>query len=147
MDYGAWGRLRAFAKSGCGGWEPVPFRQAGAERESLVIPLDDDQNLMADALLPVYRGDPGSDLDETPDGDGTPGDGLTLFEEYRGFLTLDGACNPGAADRYLRTAPARKDLFVHSLDPALARLALRLARCNPGRPFRRPRAGPIAPNR
>jgi hypothetical protein len=128
MDYGAWGRLRAYAKSGCGGWEPVPFRLAGGEREVLTIPRDDDANLMADALLPLYRGDPGLDLDGTPEGKpGTAGDGLTLFEEYRGFLTLDGACNPGGADRYLRTSPERKDLFLHSPTPSLARLSLRFA--------------------
>jgi hypothetical protein len=127
LDYGAWGRLRVFARSGCGGWEPVPFRQAGTEVEALTLPLDDDHNLMADALLPVYAGDPKQDLDGTPEGEGTPGDGLTLFEEYRGFVTLGVDCNPGASDRYLRTAPTRKDLFVHSPDPVLARLALRIA--------------------
>jgi hypothetical protein len=128
LDYAAWGRLRVFAKSGCGGWEPVPFRSAGGEeQDALTVPLDDDHNLMADVLLPVYAGDPKQDLDDTPAGDGTPGDGLTLFEEYRGFVTLDAACNPGAGDRYLRTAPTRKDLFVHSPDPLLARLALRFA--------------------
>lgn len=47
------------------------------------------------------------------------GDGLTAFEEYRGFLTSGGACGDPAIDQHVRTTPKVKDLFVHTPDPDL----------------------------
>ncbi|HUE89216.1 MAG TPA: hypothetical protein VMO26_24325 [Vicinamibacterales bacterium] len=152
MDYGAVGRVRAFVQGeecgGVRGWQPVPFRIGGETHETLELPLDADGNLMADALE-QYRGiDSGADDDAEPRGNGVGGDGLTAFEEYRGFKIRGSACPgqpestatlepgmpppepfpdeerssgiPGWDDEHIRTSPRHKDLFVHALDPELA---------------------------
>ncbi len=54
------------------------------------------------------------DNDNEPQGDGTPGDGLTRYEEYRGLLVL-GEANDGneaQALHYIRLNPVRKEIFV-----------------------------------
>jgi hypothetical protein len=147
MDYGAVGRLRAYVESAdCGGsWQPIAISIGGQRRDAIDIPLDADNNLIADALE-QYRGlDSGADADAEPKGNGMAGDGLTAFEEYRGFLTRGPACAtesgqsvepgmplpepfpdeqvpsgiPGWDDEHIRSAPDRKDLFVHTPDPDL----------------------------
>ena len=81
--------------------------------------MDEDDNLMADALE-NYRGlDSGIDDDAQPRGRGVAGDGLTAFEEYRGFLVSSGDCLNGSVDDHVRTSPRVKDLFVHTPDPEL----------------------------
>jgi hypothetical protein len=121
MDFAAVGRLRAFAQSSdCpGAWQPVKITLGREPREWIDIPLDDDRNLIADAL-DEYRGlDSGADADAEPKGNGMAGDGLTAFEEYRGFLTTSTPC-PDSALAHVRTMPTKKDLFVHTLDFELA---------------------------
>jgi hypothetical protein len=143
MDYGAVGKLRAFAMAeDCGDWQPVPVRFGNETRQSIRIPLDEDGNFMADALE-MYRGmNPGADVDAEPKGNGMAGDGLTAFEEYRGLMTRGGDCGepsqtfeiygmyaegeevsfPGWSDEHIRSAPHQKDLFVHTPDPELVAL-------------------------
>jgi hypothetical protein len=147
LDYGAVGRLRAYAQAAdcAAGWQPIVFRVGGHSRDSLAIPLDEDDNLMADALED-YRGlDAGADADDEPKGNGMAGDGLTAFEEYRGFLTRGSTCYTGpppapdpdlpmpepfpdedpappeeSTAHFIRTTPRHKNLFVHVFDPELA---------------------------
>jgi hypothetical protein len=124
MDYGAVGQLRAFAKAeGCGDWQPIPIRVGAETRDTVAIPMDDDGNLVADALQ-AYRGrDSGADDDTEPKGNGMAGDGMTVFEEYRGFLLRGAGCGAavhGQSDEHTRTSPVRKDLFIHSPDAELA---------------------------
>jgi len=125
MDFGAHGRLRAWvkAKGRCGGWQPVRILVSGQERDFVTIPMDEDNNLIADSMR-AYAGDPGRDDDGEPKGDGTPGDGFTSFEEYRGFMTMsdDYNCRDSSKDVHLRTDPIRKDLFIHSSEPRLLKL-------------------------
>ncbi len=129
MDHGAVGRLRAYVKSEeCGDWQPVTIRIGGEQRDAISIPLDEDNNLMADALE-HYRGiDSGADQDAEPVGSGTAGDGLTAFEEYRGFLVRGAACDvhdvtgsgsAGASDEHIRSVPHHKNLFVQTPDADL----------------------------
>lgn len=145
VDYGAVGKLRAFAKSeDCGDWLPIPIRVGTETRDALTIPLDKDNNLIADALE-AYRGiDSAADDDSEPQGNGMAGDGLTAFDEYRGFMIRGATCPvlgapppvdpeaplpepfpdepatfPGWGDEHIRTKPHHKDLFVHTLDPEL----------------------------
>ncbi len=115
MDYGAVGKLRGFVKAeGCGDWQPIKILVDGQPRDALAIPLDDDDNLMAD-VLEMYRGmDSGADADAEPKGNSTAGDGLTAFEEYRGVVISGGDCGDSSTDTHIRTKPDRKDLFVHT---------------------------------
>ena len=141
MDYAAVGALRVFVSlEACGGWQPVPIRVGSRSVDALAIPMDDDGNLMADALA-EYRGlDSGADEDLEPHGNGMHGDGLTAFEEYRGVLVRGARCTSEAAGRvgaifrgpdlppptyladeeHVRTSNGRKDVFVHAPDAELA---------------------------
>ncbi len=93
---------------------------------------------MADALEDYHGRQSGADDDDEPKGNGMAGDGLTVFEEYRGFSTSSGDCamarrvarqiaggaagGPAerpAVDNHVRTKPKVKDLFVHTPDPEL----------------------------
>jgi hypothetical protein len=80
------------------------------------IPKDVDENRIADggwtAEGNAHVNDPvhnTSDEDNTPVGDGFKGDGLTAYEEYRGFKVL----SKGQVV-HIRTNPAIKDLFIHN---------------------------------
>jgi hypothetical protein len=120
MDYGAVGRLRAFVRSDeCGDWQPVPITFYPDTREFIAIPMDEDNNLMADAVEEYHGRQSGADDDAEPKGNGQAGDGLTVFEEYRGFLTSCGECVYRNFDSHVRTKPTVKDLFVHTPDPEL----------------------------
>ena len=114
MDYGAVGKLRAFVKSEeCGDWQPVPVSFGRGTRESVAIPMDEDQDLIADALE-EYRGlGSGTDADDEPKGNGFDGDGFTAFEEYRGFMADGGNCRE-SFERFwhVRTEPKHKNLMV-----------------------------------
>jgi hypothetical protein len=118
LDYGAVGRLRAFAKSeDCGSWQPVSIKFYPDTREFIAIPMDEDNNLMADGLEEYSGRQSGADDDAEPRGNGMAGDGLTVFEEYRGFLINATACSDTLLNQHVRTSPRSKDVFVHTLDP------------------------------
>ena len=76
------------------------------------IPMDNNNNHIADAWeekLGIYSSSNTAldDFDNIPSGQRRNGDGYTLYEEYRGFVTLDGYC---------RTNPLEKDLFIYDQD-------------------------------
>lgn len=135
MDYAASGKLRVEAKDKCGDWQPVRVRVNGEERKTLAIPLDENDNLIADRMEQpdngitswAYAGALDGDTDPLPKGDGTPGDGLTLFEEYRGFMSAAPAdansCKDRKYDTHVRTDPTQKDLFIITEDLELAEVA------------------------
>ncbi|RPI51678.1 MAG: hypothetical protein EHM55_18350 [Acidobacteria bacterium] len=123
MDYGAVGRLRAFVKSEeCGDWQPVLVRLGAESRDAVTIPMDEDRNLMADALESYHGRTSSADGDAEPRGNGMAGDGLTTFEEYRGFMTNASACSDRALNEHVRTNPRVKDVFVHTVDPDYAQV-------------------------
>lgn len=108
MDYGAYARVvlkeideREWKKIGT--W-------------SINIPLDENDNHIADAAPHDVVGNRlGDDGDGLPIGDGTEGDGLTAFEEYRGFMDCeDSEC---ALTQHTRTEIGTKDLFVWCQTP------------------------------
>ena len=113
MDFGAIGQVRAYAKFKCGGWFPAQVRVNGTTRDAVSVPVDEDHNLIADFLKDYQGLDPGSDDDAEPEGDGTKGDGLTAFEEYRGFMVTGYRCGDPVDDLHVRTSPKAKNLFVN----------------------------------
>ena len=72
---------------------------------SLDLPFDHNHNHIADEWEQGSSGlaDAGADDDNRPEGNGVDGDGLSVYEEYRGFM---------CRGDHTRTAPFLKDLFI-----------------------------------
>jgi hypothetical protein len=110
-DYGSFGSVRATAprcvpldRAGNGKLVEVPQRQADEK-----VPRDDNDNQIADAYERREARQPkaNADDDEVPKGSGVAGDGLSAYEEYRGFLVQG---------RHVRSKWGQKDLFVFDRD-------------------------------
>lgn len=118
-DYGAFGYLEARAVH-CKAIPPrdAPDAAPAANCETAFsnrvrIPRDDNGNDIADSAPQDAAGAAATtDGDAAPAGDGTNGDGLTNYEEYRGFVVGGGA----VAKRHVPTDVARKDVFVYDED-------------------------------
>ena len=91
------------------------------------IPRDDNDNDITDTFLHDMGGaDSGEDKDPRPEADGYPGDGLTNYEEYRGFLVggtsyrveMVGGKEDLVAHKnprvHIRTDPRVKDVFIYN---------------------------------
>ena len=104
LDGGAHGRLQIEADLSDGPPIIAFLEQDGAEQ--IGLPYDEDGNHIADAWEDE-KGVKGQsaelDDEQEPPGDRTNGDGLTLWEEYRGFLE-DG--------KHIRGNPKKKDYFI-----------------------------------
>jgi len=108
-DYGAWGKLKVTAILD-DGTSIVGHLKNKPDVESLSIPKDDNGNHIADyweSLMSVTDSSADSDDDRHPKGNGDAGDGLSLYEEYRGFM-ING--------QHFRTDPTYKDVFVYDQD-------------------------------
>ena len=104
-DFGAWGTLRISGTDK--DKKPVTVKVMGKGTPDLTIPLDDDGNRIADAWEPgTAGGKPADSDDEHQEGNSHDGDGLTLYEEYRGFVEN--------GDR-IQGNPTKKDFFVLNL--------------------------------
>jgi hypothetical protein len=105
-DWGAYGKLQVTAVYDDGKEESAHL-EGDKSRYALTIPKDDNRNHIADFWeeSKSLGGNSNADGDEdsVPAGDNTPGDGLSLYEEYRGFRIQGG---------HVRTNPALKDLFI-----------------------------------
>jgi len=133
-DWGAYGSLVSFAninkhnaaaqRGELPQYQSVPWQKGdaaiahpdGREKKSLYtdnrvqVPRDVDENFIADDGWSVTGGkkikdpvDNSIDKDAKPKADGE-GDGLTAYEEYRGFRVEDGS--------HVRTDPETKDIFL-----------------------------------
>jgi hypothetical protein len=107
-DWGGWGELKVTAILDDPQHTPiVAHLKDNPNVEALSIPKDDNGNHIADAWEKdhVLTGSTQAESDDDfePEG-GHTGDGLSLYEEYRGFMT-GGAHN--------RTSPNIKDFFVY----------------------------------
>ncbi len=107
LDFGAWGRVKVEGKFG-DRW--IPLEIEGSDKEYTTIPRDergDRENQVWDRWeerMAVEAGADGSeDLDVVPGSD-YAGDGLSLYEEYRGFFVFG---------EHLRTDPERKTVLIH----------------------------------
>lgn len=104
FDGGAHGRLQIEVDLS-DGRRTVAFLEEGELRD-VAVPYDEDHNFVADAWEDDQgvQGQSGEVDDERhPVGDLTPGDGLTLWEEYRGFLE---------AGKHIHGNPSKKDYFI-----------------------------------
>ena len=111
-DYGAYGKLKVKAETKDG--RPISVRVEGQpSQDELMIPLDNNNNHIADKYERDFYipGNKAADSDEDfiPEGDKNRGDGLTLYEEYRGFMTKN--------NKHVRSDPAKKTLFIYNKVP------------------------------
>jgi hypothetical protein len=107
-DYGAFGKLGATVKVK-GTWYTA--EADGTPDQFITIPYDMNENKIADAWEKqnsVYGKPAEWDEDPKPTGQASTGDGLTNYEEYRGFMIDDGTGTP----EYKRTDPGQKEIFV-----------------------------------
>lgn len=120
FDGGAYGRLQVLAHLSDDNVIVAHVPEDGSEAPPL--PYDMDGNHIADAWeqkWDVAGKAAESDDDDQPAGNHYNGDGLALWEEYRGFLE---------SGKYIRTDPHTKDLFICDtmggrVQAAIARLA------------------------
>ncbi len=114
-DWGAYGKLKVTAIYE-DGHEEEAHVEGDASKGALTIPKDDNGNHIADFWEKHYAGgksDAKADDDLIPIGDSDKGDGLSLYEEYRGFRVQG---------EHVRTNPILKDLFIY--DPETLGLGL-----------------------
>lgn len=102
FDWGGWSTLQVTAVLADG--RRVMGKLKGKSERGLRIPKRDPNSHIADGWKAKRKSGP-DDLDDEadPEGDGSKGDGFTLYEEYRGFV-IKGA--PVEGD------PKAKDFFV-----------------------------------
>ena len=109
FDWGAWGTLKVTAYMQ-GGTTLIGFLKGYPEITNIPIPRRSSGSLIADKWK-IDHGVAGladdDDAENKPDGDGHPGDGFTLYEEYRGFME---------GGEHIDGDPKKKDLFVFSPD-------------------------------
>jgi len=124
-DYGAFGVLQAIAPD-C---ETIPPREKNVEPSEGIgpndvkIPRDDNGNDIADRapqdkkrfLFVRWTAPADEDEDDTPHTDDHKGDGLTNYEEYRGFIVGKKLINK----RHIRTDINNKDVFIYDKDNLL----------------------------
>jgi hypothetical protein len=134
-DFGAWGWIEAKSEEDVvqlppleNSWSPLPYENIlgciGAGKEGkpewwVKIPRDDNGNSIADCAEQDkgkngQPSKPESDDDAVPEGNKKNGDGLTVYEEYRGFLVNDPPTvgNKEFKPRHVRTDINQKDVFV-----------------------------------
>lgn len=110
-DYGAWGTLRITARDEAG--RDLKVRIQGKETPDLDIPRDDDANRIGDSWKPEdTKGKPGDLDDETIEGQDAKGDGITLYDEYRGLVVT----NAKGGREFVRLSPKTKEMFIIDTD-------------------------------
>jgi hypothetical protein len=117
-DWGAYGKLRVTATL-ARGKKVVAHVEGKPQKERLVIPCDENDNRVADEWekqAGVFDKKLPANWDgaEEPKGQKAPGDGISLFERYRGF-EFEGI--------HERLDPNQKYLFVHDPDEVVRRVA------------------------
>jgi hypothetical protein len=100
FDYGSYGKIEY--KVTIGSRTFIGHIPGNPLQEFARIPRDDDENDIADAW-PHNAGNKTDDTDNTPGG-ANNGDGLSRYEEYRGFF-IGGS--------HIRTEADTKDLFIY----------------------------------
>lgn len=107
-DYGAYGSLKAEVKID-GKW--VTAAASVTKKGYITLPYDNNENNIADVWEKNENviGYPALwDDDPNPKGQLKNGDGITIYEEYRGFFISDGA----GGIEHVRTSPLKKEVFI-----------------------------------
>jgi hypothetical protein len=100
------------------------------DKESLSVPYDLNGNLIAEKWekdMGIEGADKLEDKDNLPKGHGREGDGLTVFEEYRGFVCekdLEASCDGShtlRTGKHVRTSPLGRDVFISDEDGLFAK--------------------------
>ena len=110
-DYGAWAKLRCEVNID-GVWHKCETERG---KDYITIPQDTDEDRIADLWEDEYGvrdQDEVADLDSKPEEQHSAGDGISLYEEYRGFVNVDG--------EHQRLHPDIKTLFVRDQDGLVA---------------------------
>ncbi len=105
-DWGAFGELQASAVLQSGR-EIFAEVKGDPGRSTLRIPKSMEGSRIADSWRSKFElgnAPDDADKDEEPQGDGTPGDGLSLYEEYRGFVQAGYRVAP---------SPRTKNFFIY----------------------------------
>lgn len=114
-DYGAYGKLKVSVQLQDGSPPFDAHLEGKPDVTEVTIPLVTKGNRIADAWEKSYSLSNTREIaddDSEPEGDGTPGDGLSLYEEYRGFHVQD---DPDADQNgHIRTDPTKKDVFIRN---------------------------------
>ena len=111
-DYGAWAKLRCEVNVD-GEWLDCRAEDGG---DYITIPRDTDEDRIADSWEDQHGiRDQGEEDDEdaTPQGQNSDADGISLYEEYRGFVEDD--------EEHQRLDPEKKELFVRDEDGWVAK--------------------------
>ena len=108
FDYGAIGKIYARLYAGPG---PPATANCMIPKFSASTPYIASAQLQRPGWS-GWLGAPGDDTETGPGSNGNPGDGLSAFEEYRGFLLGKGGVEKRGVHR--RTSPQKKDIFVYS---------------------------------
>jgi hypothetical protein len=104
-DWGAFGTIKVTAMMPDGS-QIVGYLDGDTTQTDVRLPMRSASSFIADAWKKAHGVDGVSDSadNETdPNGDGSAGDGLTLYEEYRGFIE-DG--------QHVEGDPKKKDIFI-----------------------------------
>lgn len=112
-DYAAYGKLKV---------RTIKVKDCESKydgKKFLSIPEDNNDNKIADAwedFVKMKKDDIKWDEDKFPEKQLSPGDGLTFFEEYRGFNSLEDISADGSKlmrnNEHVRTDPNYKDVFI-----------------------------------
>lgn len=110
FDWGAFASLKVLAVLP-GGETLEGHLEGDSAMTSIPIPKRAPGSRIADAWKQQQPGasgkNDGADDETRPAGDGHPGDGFTLYEEYRGFYTSE-----PRPEAHVEGDPGRKDLFI-----------------------------------
>ena len=105
FDWGAFGTLKVTAS--VDGIPITGYLKGDKQTKDILIPKRAKDSRIADIWKTKNNANglaDDSDNDNTPTGDGHPGDGLSLYEEYRGFMENE---------KHITTKPNYKDLFIY----------------------------------